>query len=330
MLSVFSDRKLQIPDAVLENVDGYTAEIYAYNDYFPFGMLMPGRNGQRDGYRYGFNGMERDDEMKGAGNSYDFGARVYDSRVGRWLSLDPAMSMREWVTPYNFVQNSPIIRIDPDGMLDDIFFIYEDGSIEQIEAEGADHFYFVVETETDYKSFYLASFEQNDHGLLYLPEELCVSYCDYSDDGVEFTIRQKPNGPEDEMWIRPDAMGSLLGAAVELNTKEMAVNHFSNEDGSSPSPSSSHVQGKNGDIRYLRTDADWTQAVWVQHDEFDKTRNTNMAAAFIKYGWSNLKSFEHNGWITPGTSHLANHHHHFHLQGYSPNLQIVSVPSFME
>jgi hypothetical protein len=34
-------------------------------------------------YRYGFNGMEKDDEVKnGKGNSYDFGARMYDSRLG--------------------------------------------------------------------------------------------------------------------------------------------------------------------------------------------------------------------------------------------------------
>src|SRR5690606_36422730 len=41
------------------------------------------------GYRYGFNGMEKDNEVKGKGNSYDFGARMYDSRLGRWLSIDP-------------------------------------------------------------------------------------------------------------------------------------------------------------------------------------------------------------------------------------------------
>jgi glutamyl-tRNA(Gln) amidotransferase subunit D len=42
-------------------------------------------------YRYGFNNMEKDDELKGSGNSYDFGARIYDPRVGTmvgggWMS----------------------------------------------------------------------------------------------------------------------------------------------------------------------------------------------------------------------------------------------------
>ena len=44
-------------------------------------------------YRYGFNGMEKDDNLKGTGNSYDFGARIYDSRLGRWLAVDPSHDM---------------------------------------------------------------------------------------------------------------------------------------------------------------------------------------------------------------------------------------------
>jgi hypothetical protein len=37
----------------------------------------------RSSYVYSFNGAERDDEVKGSGNSLDFGARIYDSRLGR-------------------------------------------------------------------------------------------------------------------------------------------------------------------------------------------------------------------------------------------------------
>src|SRR5690554_6175965 len=66
-------------------------------------------------YRYGFNGMERDNEIKGQGNSYDFGARLYDSRLGRWLSIDPLASKYTGLSPYNFVANTPIQAIDPDG-----------------------------------------------------------------------------------------------------------------------------------------------------------------------------------------------------------------------
>lgn len=73
----------------------------------PCGYLMQ--------YRYGFNGMEKDDEVKGSGNSLDFGARIYDSRLGRWLSVDGLAKKYPHLSPYNFVANSPLRFIDPDG-----------------------------------------------------------------------------------------------------------------------------------------------------------------------------------------------------------------------
>jgi len=66
-------------------------------------------------YRYGFNSMEKDDNIKGEGNSYDFGARIYDPRVGRWLSRDPQAGKYTSWSPYHFGYNNPIITIDPNG-----------------------------------------------------------------------------------------------------------------------------------------------------------------------------------------------------------------------
>jgi RHS repeat-associated protein len=69
-----------------------------------------------DDYRYGFNGMEKDDEVKGVtGSSYDFGARMYDPRIGRWLARDPFAAKYTGLSPYNFVGNSPVLLIDPNG-----------------------------------------------------------------------------------------------------------------------------------------------------------------------------------------------------------------------
>lgn len=69
------------------------------------------------GYRYGFNGKEKDNEVYGSeGTSYDFGARLLDPRVGRWLSLDPLAAKYPYASPYNFGLNNPIYFIDPNGM----------------------------------------------------------------------------------------------------------------------------------------------------------------------------------------------------------------------
>jgi RHS repeat-associated protein len=78
-------------------------------------------------YRYAFNGMEKDDEVKGQGNSYDFGARMYDSRVGRWMSRDAHESKYPDLSPYVFVANTPIVAIDPDGK-DVIILVAKDGA----------------------------------------------------------------------------------------------------------------------------------------------------------------------------------------------------------
>jgi RHS repeat-associated protein len=66
-------------------------------------------------YRFGFNGKEKDNEVKGEGNQQDYGMRVYDPRVGRFLSIDPLTKPYPELTPYQFASNRPIDAIDLDG-----------------------------------------------------------------------------------------------------------------------------------------------------------------------------------------------------------------------
>lgn len=67
------------------------------------------------GYRYGLMGYEVDNEIKGEGNSYDMGARMYDPRIGRTPSIDPAASLFPSDSPYMFAGNNPIFYIDEEG-----------------------------------------------------------------------------------------------------------------------------------------------------------------------------------------------------------------------
>jgi RHS repeat-associated protein len=69
----------------------------------------------KNGYRYGFNGMEKDNEHNVEGGNYDFGARIYDSRLGRWLSLDPMMDIFPFESPYDYCLDNPILQIDLGG-----------------------------------------------------------------------------------------------------------------------------------------------------------------------------------------------------------------------
>src|SRR5665213_1758004 len=80
-------------------------------------MLMPGRKYSiaNTNYRYGFNGKENDNEVKGTGNQQDYGMRIYDPRLGRFLSIDPRAESYPELTPYQFASNLPIAAIDLDG-----------------------------------------------------------------------------------------------------------------------------------------------------------------------------------------------------------------------
>ncbi|MFC4230253.1 RHS repeat-associated core domain-containing protein [Parasediminibacterium paludis] len=80
-------------------------------------MAMPSRKYMQTNtaYRYGFNGKEKDKDIYCEGNAYDFGERIEDPRLGRWLSLDPLMKNYPSLSPYNGFGNNPIIMKDPDG-----------------------------------------------------------------------------------------------------------------------------------------------------------------------------------------------------------------------
>ncbi len=96
-------------------------------------MLIPHRHDETGNYRYGFNGKENDDEVKGEGNSIDFGARMYDPRVGRWFKMDPLVGRYPHLSSYNFAANSPLQFIDPDGKKIIIYYRTADGKERQFE-----------------------------------------------------------------------------------------------------------------------------------------------------------------------------------------------------
>lgn len=115
----------------------------AEQDYEPFGSLLPGRNYSSDSYRFGFNGKENDNEVHGAtGTFQDYGMRAYDTRVGRFFSVDPIAAQFPMLTPYQFASNTPIWAIDLDGLE---AWVYT-------ETDGFGHAFIVVPTDDEVTS----------------------------------------------------------------------------------------------------------------------------------------------------------------------------------
>jgi hypothetical protein len=69
-----------------------------------------------DSYRYGFQNQEKDDEIKGAGNSVNFEYRMHDPRVGRFFAVDPLAGSYSYNSPYAFSENVVIDCIELEGL----------------------------------------------------------------------------------------------------------------------------------------------------------------------------------------------------------------------
>ncbi len=86
---------------------GNAVSLTAKTDYYPFGMPMPNRNIEGN-YRYKFQGQEKDAET----GKEAFELRLWDGRIGRWLTTDPA---GQYSSPYLGMGNNPIYYIDKAG-----------------------------------------------------------------------------------------------------------------------------------------------------------------------------------------------------------------------
>ena len=298
-----------------------TASVKKCSDYYPFGLTMPSRssNTANPNDNYKFTGYENDDE--GGLDLYHANARGYDPVLGRFMQIDPMASERAWLTPYNYVQNNPLIRIDPTGMLDD-YYIRQDGNIDVIRTDDeTDTFYYV---NNENQTTNLGTFEKNENGLIQLPSSHSVD-----GNGVSFAFSVKA-GQGDKSFIAPEAFAAVLGAFSETGYNDFTITQFSNSDGSSPAPSISHINGSNGDFRYLRKDGSGNP-VTVFDSQFDTRRNANFTNALSKYGYSDLKSYHiptpnKNAVALPNTSQLKGHHNHLHLQGFKPKINTTSYP----
>ncbi len=93
---------------------GFLTNTITAASFYPFGFMEEGRFFFGGSNRWGFNGMEKDDEIKGAGNSLNTEFRMLDTRTVKWWRQD--MVVKEWESPYSSFSGNPIWFADPSGL----------------------------------------------------------------------------------------------------------------------------------------------------------------------------------------------------------------------
>ncbi len=108
-----------ITDNINMQSDSVWANVVSTSDYYPFGLDMQERSWADTTSlisRYGFNGKEKDSSGEWGNTSYDYGFRIYNPAIAKFLSVDPLTKSYPMLTPYQFASNTPIMAIDLDGL----------------------------------------------------------------------------------------------------------------------------------------------------------------------------------------------------------------------
>jgi hypothetical protein len=131
----------------------------------------------------------------------------------------------------------------------------------------------------------------------------------------------------DRRYLSQPALASLIGTLMDVGYEDVASTGFSMRDGS-PGVSSSHINGENGDFRFLRTDGSTTTPTHLNTtagvNALDEARQGAFNNALYKFGWTTQLAWRYTKdgeeRLLPRTTHYAGHHHHLHVGRYSPNI----------
>jgi RHS repeat-associated protein len=165
-------------------------------------------------YRYGFNGKESDDEVSVGDGSYDFGARIYDARLGRWWSVDSCYREFCGDSPYMSFRNSSIRYLDMDGnkwvnYYDQFVAKKKEEILKNPNSKKLQRELRRLETKQSEVNTVIQELKTNDQALYYYIENLQVTEAvtgECVDVNVEVKIGDSGSQPTVPWGGKPDAM----------------------------------------------------------------------------------------------------------------------------
>lgn len=215
------------------------------------------------------------------------------------------------------------------------YHIYHDGKIEKHIPknikEGYESKYQYVYHDEENEKYCIGIFNyktiKNVYGSLYGGKTVDLidirDVPNYSQKGIKFKLRVNTV----RYYINSKTLASLLGAMLRCSYEDYVFNGFSHQDGSSR-PSTSHKNGYNGDLRYLRKDKSGGRTDLFEKDGIgwaglDEERQNKFNDALYDFGWKSMLSQYYGDDKNKILNHckndkFRNHNDHLHIQGYKP------------
>ncbi len=251
-----------------KRADG-SVDVLTYSDYYPFGSIA--RNGG-NGYRYEYQGAYAEKDPVTGYNNFDL--RMYDGRIGRWLSVDP---MGQYDSPYLGMGNNPVTGSDPTGgetaSPNDWYkniatgaFFWRDGNASSVTINGLRYdnvgstFAFTEKVGSDIFA-YIGGLDgsrtllnSNEYNMVRFPES-GVGFQRYTNNSNDSYILNGVKGKYGDNWSNPKTAVSFYNTIQNFHRLEPGVTiHYGDISAYNPNINlghKTHNAGNSIDIHYF-------------------------------------------------------------------------------